>query len=400
MDLLTYGSYNSFKGNANISEKTKLLEYNLNYTYYSSDGISEAKDTTGKANFDKDGFAQNAAQAIVRINVTDKFKLSPYYRYTKFKGGFDDDAFTDGPDHYIASLINTGLNGNYNYSHGSWYFNYDYDFTKRDYESQYAFQSSGKFHNAETYINQTLNKNIQMIAGLSYQSYKVKDIDTVNSIFSPYASFFLHNNNGLNVELGGRFNHHNKYGNNFTYSFNPSYLINNSIKIFANLTSGFRAPSVNELFGLYGANHDLKPEKSNTQEAGLQTFFLNKKLSFSVTGFNRTVKNVITYRLYNNPVKYENLDKQHDYGAELEINYATKKLQLSASYAYINGRLTDKSSGKDSSYYNLIRRPKNVVKLFAGYNITSALYVSTSIQFTGKRTDNYFDPATFYFVRS
>jgi vitamin B12 transporter len=35
------------------------------------------------------------------------------------------------------------------------------------------------------------------------------------------------------------------------------------------------------------------------------------------------------------------------------------------------------------------------VKLFAGYNITSALYVSTSIQFTGKRTDTYFDPATF-----
>ena len=90
-----------------------------------------------------------------------------------------------------------------------------------------------------------------------------------------------------------------------------------------------------------------------------------------------------------------NLDKQHDYGAELEINYATKRLQLNASYAYINGKLTDKSSRKDSSYYNLVRRPKNAVKLFAGYNITPAFFVSTSIQFTGKRTDNYFDPVTF-----
>ena len=244
-------------------------------------------------------------QAIVGINVTDKFKLSPYFRYTKFKGDYDDDAFTDGADHYIASLVNTGLDGHYNYATGSLYFNYGYDFTKRDYESAYPFQSSGKFHNAEAYINQTLNKNVQMIAGISYQSYKVKDIDTVNSIISPYVSFLLHNNNGLNIELGGRFNHHNKYGNNFTYSFNPSYLINNSVKIFANITSGFRAPSINELFGLYGANPNLKPEKSNTQEAGVQTFLIGKKLSFSLTGFNRSINNVIINTAATNSIYYK-----------------------------------------------------------------------------------------------
>jgi vitamin B12 transporter len=54
--LATYGSFNTFKGNANVSQKTKVLEYDLNYVYYNTDGISEAKDTTGKANFDKDGF--------------------------------------------------------------------------------------------------------------------------------------------------------------------------------------------------------------------------------------------------------------------------------------------------------------------------------------------------------
>ena len=393
--MLTYGSYNSFKGNANISQKTKVLEYDLTYTYYNSDGISEAKDTTGKANFDKDGFTQNAVQATVGINLTDKFKLSPYLRYTKFKGDYDNDAFVDAPNHYTSSLVNTGLNGHYNYTGGSLYFNYGYDFTKRNYESAYPFQSGGKFHSVEAYVHQTINKNVQMIAGVNYQSYEVKNIDTVNSIISPYITFFLHSNNGFNLELGGRFNHHNKYGDNFTYSFNPSYLINNSIKVFANFTSGFRAPSVNELFGLYGANSKLKPEKSNTQEAGVQTFLLNKKLSFLLTGFNRTITDVIVYDYTSNPVKYINLDKQHDYGAELELNYNTKKLQLNASYAYISGKLTDKSSGKDSSYYNLVRRPKNAVKLFAGYNITPALYINTSIQFTGKRTDNYFDPVTF-----
>jgi len=389
--LLTYGSYNSLKGNANVSQKTKVLEYDLNYTYYNTDGISEAKDTTGKADFDKDGFTQNALQAVVGINVTDKFKLSPYYRYTGFKGEYDADAFTDAPNNYIASLVNTGLNGNYNYKTGNLHFNYGYDFTKRDYRSSFSFQSSGKFNHAEAYVNQTFSKNIQMVAGLNYQSYTIKDVDTVNSIISPYASFFLRSNNGFNLEVGGRFNHHNQYGDNFTYSFNPSYLINNTVKIFANITSGFRAPSVNELFGPYGANPALEPEKSNTQEAGLQTFFMDKKLTLSVNGFNRNINNVIIYGFNG----YENLNKQHDYGVQAEINYTDKKLRLGASYAYIDGRLTDKISGKDSSYYNLVRRPKHAVKLFGGYNITPALYVSTTLQLTGKRTDNYFDPNTY-----
>ncbi|MFT4154781.1 TonB-dependent receptor plug domain-containing protein [Parafilimonas sp.] len=389
--LLTYGSYNSFKGNANISQKTKLLEYDLNYTYYNTDGISEAKDTTGKAGFDKDGFTQNALQGIIGINITDRLKLSPYFRYTHFKGDYDDDAFTDGSNAYIASLINTGLNGSYNYRTGSLHFNYGYDFTKRDYRSSYSYQSSGKFNHAEAYVNQTFSSNVQMVGGVSYQSYTMKDVDTTNSIISPYISLFLHSNNGFNLELGGRYNHHNQYGDNFTYSFNPSYLINNTVKIFANITSGFRAPSIGELFGPYGANPDLKPEKSNTQEAGLQAFFLEKQLTFTVNGFNRNISDVIIYGLNG----YENLNKQHDHGVQAEVNYNNKHLQLSASYAYITGKLTDKSSGSDTSYYNLVRRPKHAIKLSGGYNITPALYVSTSIQVTGRRTDSYYDPNTY-----
>jgi vitamin B12 transporter len=111
---------------------------------------------------------------------------------------------------------------------------------------------------------------VQLLAGLNFQSYRIDAPDTANNIISPYASLFLKTNKGFNVELGGRFNHHNQYGNNFTYSFNPSYLIRDRIKLFVNITSGFRMPSITELFGPYGSNANLKPEKSTTQEAGLQ----------------------------------------------------------------------------------------------------------------------------------
>ena len=391
--MMTYGSYNSFKGSANVSQKTKFFEYDVNYSYNNTDGISEAKDTTGSANYDKDGFKQHAIQALVGFNLTDKFKLSPYYRFTEFKGGYDADAFIDAPNHYTASLVNTGLTGHYIYKSGAIHFNYGYDLTKRDYLSQFGdFNTKGKFHQAEVYTDQRFNDNVQLVAGLNYQSYRIDSPDTTNSIISPYASLVIKSNKSLNVEIGGRFNHHNQYGNNFTYTFNPSYLINDRVKLFVNITSGFRVPSIFELFGTFGANPNLKPEKSATQEGGLQTMSLDKKLEFTITGFNRNISDVIIYDANG----YENRDKQHDYGAELEAGYSfNKQLSIKINYAYVDGKITQKVGGKDTTYYNLIRRPKSNAHLFVNYQACKNLFISTSIQLTGKRTDTYYDPITF-----
>ena len=43
----------------------------------------------------------------------------------------------------------------------------------------------------------------------------------------------------------------------------------------------------------------------------------------------------------------------------------------------------------------MIRRPKHNVHLFAGYQINKNLFIGSSLQITGKRIDNYFNPVTF-----
>ena len=392
--LATYGSFNTFKGNANISQRSKRFEYNLNYVYFNTDGISEAKDTTGKAGFDKDGYTQHAIQALVGVNISDKIKVSPYYRFSQFKGDYDADAFTDAPNKYTASLVNTGLTGHCDYEGGTLYFNYGYDFTKRNYDGLYGvFATSGHFHHGEIYTKHNLMDNLTLLAGANFQSYGLADVDTTNSILSPYASLYFHSQQGWNIELGGRFNHHNEYGNNFTYSFNPSLLVGNNTKLFINITSGFRAPSINELFGPFGGNPKLKPEKSAAQEIGVQTSSADKKFTATVTGFNRTINDVI---IYGPAFTYENRDKQHDFGAEVELGYSpTDKINLKASYTYIDGEITQNLSGKDTTFYNLVRRPKHTFNLFAGYQLTKQLYINASLQSIGKRIDNYYDPITF-----
>ena len=388
--LLSYGSYNTFKGDANFNKKGKVLEYNLGYEYVNTAGITEAKDTTGKAGFDRDGFDRQSFQANVGINVTDQIKLSPYFRYTQFRGGYDADAFIDALNRFNATLVNTGLTGSFKYNGGSVTALYGYDKTHNDYT---GYVLGGKFQHAEAYVNQKLFSELDLLAGVSYQTFKLPTLDTTNSLFSPYASLVFHKW-GLNVEAGGRYNKHNRYGNNFTYSINPSWLINNSVKIFADLSTGFRAPSINELFGPYSANPNLKPERSQTFEAGVQAWALDKKLSLIASYFNRDVKDVITYSY---PQGYINRDRQKDHGVEAELNFTpTAQWSFRATYTYVTGKITQVNSGKDTSYYNLIRRPKNTVNLFAGFQATKNLFISTSLQSFGDRDDIYYIPNNFY----
>jgi len=393
----SYGAYKTLKGSADFERRGKIFDYDLNYQYINTDGIPEAKDTTGKAGFPKNGYNLQSFQSSFGVHPTDELTINPYFRYSEYKGTFSAGPFAGGNDPYKGSLVNTGLTGNLKYSQGTVYANFGYDYTQRYYGGQYASTYQGRFYHGEAFVNHRLSQSWQLLAGVNFQSYSIVKPDTVNTIVSPYASLF-YKTGGLNVELGGRFNHDNKYGDNFTYSFNPSYLIHRNVKLFTNISSGFRPPSVNELFGPYGANPALKPEKSYTEEGGVQLFFLDDQLTVTGDYFDRLIKNVIFYST--DPVTYQSLyinrDQQHDHGIEGEVRYSpVKGLMLKAAYTYIDGKVTQKLSGKDTTFNNLIRVPKNNFQFYAGYQVTKAFFINTSLQVTGKRQDQYFDPLTY-----
>lgn len=388
--LLSYGSYHTFKANADVSRKQKWVEYNLDYEYFDTKGISEAKDTTGNGNFDKDGFSRQSFQANLGFNINSKIKFSPYYRFSQFNGRYDAGAFTDGNQKYDARLVNTGFIGTMGYGKGTITMNYGYDFTDLSYT---GYLLGGKFNHAEAYVNHNFSDHVQLLAGLNYQTFRLPTPDTTNSIFSSYASLVCHYSD-FSMELGSRYNKHNRYGDNFTYSINPSYLVSDRFKLFVDLSSGYRAPAINELFGAFGANPNLKPETSSSTEGGVQAWAFHRKLSALATYYNRDINNVIVYEY---PGGYVNRDEQKDHGVELEIQYsAGNRWNLKASYAYVDGELTQKLGSKDTTFHNLVRRPRHTVDLFAGYQATPGLFVSTSVQYFGKRSDIFYNPNNFY----
>ena len=101
--------------------------------------------------------------------------------------------------------------------------------------------------------------------------------DSVNHRQTGIYAALNYSKNNFSVEGGGRLNNHSEYGNNFAFNFNPSYFIQKRVKVFANISSGYRTPSLYQLFSIYG-NKDLQPEVSLNYEAGLQFFTKNEKI--------------------------------------------------------------------------------------------------------------------------
>ena len=426
--LLSYGSNNSFRGNAGINGKSGMIDYNLALSIFDTKGINEVISNTGGE--DQDGFQQKSLQAGIGLQPTKNIHIQPYFRYNKIDGEIDQGAFTDELDYtytqksYQAGVRNeflfdkTKLNVLYNYNHIDRLYIDDSVKSQNGFDKYSRGSYKGGEHFIDAYITTTVGGgSTKLTAGADFRTSNTTQEYSSVGFFGPYTTIYsadsLHHNQlalyaalnvnaktGFNLELGNRLNIHSSFGSNYVFNINPSYLLDSKFKLFANVSSGYRTPSLYQLLSEYG-NKDLKPESAYTFEGGAQYFSANNKFSGRLTGFKRDVKDVIFF--YFNPStfqsQYINQDKQKDHGAELDLLFKpTKNISLKAFYSFVDGNITTVQNGKDTTYFNLIRRPKHSAGLNAGIKLNEKLFVSTNLSWFGKREDAYFDGTTFQTV--
>ncbi len=421
--MLGYGSYNTLHANVALSGKSGKIDYNLGYTYYKTAGINEATDTITTPHItDKDGYDQNSVYASLGFQPNASIRIQPYLRYTKFNGNIDQGAFTDELDYtYTSDNLQAGLKNEFPLGKGKLNVLYNYNSTIRVYiddsvKSRNGFNiySKGSYkgheHFAEAYIVYPFTQYAKLTAGGDFRSSNSDQLYHSISVYGPYkselgkdslkqnqlaayAAIVVNTKKGFNAEMGGRFNHHSSYGNNFVFNFNPSFLIKEQWKLFVNISSAYKTPTLYQLYSDYG-NKKLDPETAVTFETGFQFFMKDNIASGRVTYFNRSVKDAIAF--FTDPVTFQsyyiNQDKQKDHGIELESSVQLcRSTLLKLFYTYTDGSITTKNNGKDTTYFNLIRRPKSSFGVSLGSNITKQLYISTGINVVGKRTDITYD---------
>ena len=422
---LSAGSYNTYKASLAFSGTNgKGQTYFISYNKVYSKGFSSAYDSTGKQGFDKDGFNQDVVQLNYSFRPWGKMDVRFFGKYNNNHADLDAGAFADDKNYtYHNDNTIAGATVDYKLTKGFIRLQYNYNFFNRNFlDDTLPFPGTTTYQKGtyngtsgftELYANLHLAKNIEFLAGADYRDNKTKQVyiyypdygypatpispdSAKTNQVSGYASIYLKSAKGFNLDFGGRWNHHSIYGNNLTYSINPFYIINHHYKIYANISSGYNVPSLYQLYSEYG-NKNLKPEVTTNYEIGTQ--FTSEKINARITGFIRDGKDVILF--YTDPNTYANYyingDKQHDYGIETEatINF-TSKFSASLNYTYVDGKITTQNSpGKDTSFFNLYKRPKNVFNLSLNYNVTKELYLSTHFKTVSKAFEPQYQAAPY-----
>lgn len=403
------GSFGTQKNNLQLAGKKNKWSYSGRIAHTNSNGFSAAIDTTGKNNFDADLYKGLALHGQINYAATEHFSVKAFSMYNKYKAGVDAGVFRDDRDFTIENsslLLGTG----FIYKKNNWQITgtYQHNTLDRHFLNDSAHKTSTWFEKndyaatsdyAEIYTSIKLSDRLTALAGLDYRKgsysqnylsvsgwgpYNFNDPTRYAEQSALYGSLLytsLHKK--LTLELGGRVNKHSVYGNNQTFTLNPSFALSANTRIFASVSSGFKAPSLYQI----SINDKLDPEKATSYEAGFS--YQNKTLQTRLVYFNRQTANGIDYNYIN--YQYFNYVKQAVNGLEFEIKKSfANGVTAFANYTFLAGKETTQNriTNQDTITYDyLLRRPAHQLNMGISAQVNTKLRLEITGRYAGKRYD-------------
>jgi len=406
---LSYGTYGNKKSNFQINGSSKKINYLVGWDNQQADGFSSAYDLNKTNTFDKDGYKNNSLFAKLQYDINPHWNAQLTTKKTSYSADIDYGAFKDDKDNRFNNATTmSGLIIKYKKEQTSFQFQYQYTTQDRSYlndsnDRQYLIyennQYKGSTHFADMFYSNRLAKNVQWIIGSDFrygsynQTYEsISDWGPYNEHFKDtfqfqnalYGSLLINNTSkAFLLELGTRFNNHSRYGSNQTFTISPSYLISKNWRAIANLSSGFKAPSLYQI----SYNDQLKAETSINSEIGVE--YNSQPLYARAVLFNRQINNGIDYNYID--FNFFNFIKQKVNGLELELTHRiNSKNQFSINYTLLNGKETNQNriTNADTITYNyLLKRPKHVFNFQYQVKLDNKWDAQLTARYISKRFD-------------
>lgn len=366
-----------FSNGVSVNGTLDKFNYNLGFTNRYSDGLSALVTPTNE----KDDYSSYSTDLKLGYAFSDKLKLGIYGNHTKTRTQFDESfGMYDAPYEYFSEQKRAGLSTEYKYNNGSLVLNTA--LSEYNSESKDGFPSIyvGKNKVADLYNKYNFNDKFYTILGLNYIHDETEYGDVKDfTIVDPYVNVVYVSNFGLNLNTGMRANNHSEYGSHFVYNVNPSFTIKSStgyVKLMGSYATSYITPSLNQLFGYFGANPDLEPEENRTVEGGLEYMVAND-IRISALYFSRKERNFVFYGSNG----YDNAENTIDAsGVEVELDWTpVSSFTIGANYTF-----TEREGD------NAIRLPKHKANASLGYEFSKRTNANVSYSMTGKRKDSDF----------
>ncbi|NOZ54063.1 MAG: TonB-dependent receptor [Gammaproteobacteria bacterium] len=413
--MLQEGSFNSSQYSVTVDGGGDATSYALNLSRVSTDGFSAADDnrftytlpdgskvTQGGSGVEDDGYNNRTIGATLRHQFSREFSVDAALRQINY--AVDTDDFLGGVG--VVDDVASGTSSKGLYAQSTLHYspfgeqlqhrlkitNSDLDdtftstfgtSTARAKKRQYSYQldyyfpqasDSNSSHSVTVAFEREENSNDSSFSGL----HKNRS----NSAIAEYRFDF---DERLSTAIAYRHDNNKIFKNASIGHASLSYEINSVLRFHSSVGTGIKNPTLGELFGFstsFPGNSALRPEKSNSLDAGVQWQISNIQ-TFDATVFELRIEDQII-------------------GAgNTSINVGGKTKATGVELAY-RGKFGDHWSlaanltfqhHEDADSNDLVRRADNIASVNTTHSsIAGKLRVSLSINYNGSQTDNYFDP--------
>jgi vitamin B12 transporter len=396
---LEYGAYDTLQTSLMASYATKRYDLLASGTYFDNDGFSAAGPTKSETSYgkryddlglEKDSYENKTLNTKFGYNITDNDRveaniqaINSLVHYDKGAGTANDSSI---PNTYLQNRFYT-LAFKHKDTLNDITMQYNLSTFKRDVTYVDWFSSLPATANYKGSVNEVkLDDKIDYMKesflrfGVSYQKFEQTDItpnvDKSYSAVAAYATNYnklhlLANNNTIITE-SVRYDRYNNFDNSLTGKFGIKQFLKDDLYISANIGSGYNAPTLGQLYGQYGANPNLKPEKSKTSDIT----FGNDTLW--VTAFYNEITDLIDYDWTLGYIQTSGKSKFK--GVELGYeDFYFDSLGVKALYTYLEA--------KDAGNKNIARRPQQQLDVTMNYYLSDDIDFGLNAQYIGKRYD-------------
>ncbi len=185
--------------------------------------------------------------------------------------------------------------------------------------------------------------------------------------------------------FGTRQDHYSQAGTASTYRVTTLYRMPGTETAWrGSIGTGFKAPTIFQLFDAFSGNQNLQPEESKGWDVGLEQPLLDNDVILGATYFRNDFDNLIDF----NPqtFRYFNVGQAQSHGVELSSFYRlTEQSDATLTYTHLDTR--DRATDLP-----LLRRPRDRVSLILNRKLLSnRVNWNVSFNYIGQRFDRDFN---------
>jgi len=374
---LEYGSFDTKALRYKYLLENKSSEYVFDFYNLESEGFSALDRKLGAT--EKDGF-ENKRYSINGKHFFDDNSILGINLFSTDEYVETDDSFgSSDTSTYYANEYTQGIGLEYEkeFNNLSNVLNYSKFSSDRSGQTFSSYKNKGERTFMSYKGSSNLNDKITYVFGSDFIQDKTPTTNHENDIFGIFGEIIHQTSPQLNNTLAIRNDGHSAFGEQFSFRISSAYKLNKNANLKGSYGTGFRSPSLFELYDSVNGNADLKPEKSSNFDLEY-TNNLSDNFRFTVAYFSNETEDVIDWVM--NPPPNPNFEgkysqtstKKKREGIEISNIYnMNKSTSIDFSYSYT----ADDKGGK------VIRVPRNQLGLNLVNQYNDKLYFNGSIKY-------------------